>query len=105
MNIKTLRAAISSGKELKSNRVYVRISDTGRDTNGNKIAHYLARVYVAGESWIELATSGRRRRQVGFQTGRHEAAETALEKLGYSLAFQGINANGDAVYVVTNLET
>lgn len=104
MNIQTLRAAISSGIVLESNCVYVRISRTGRDTNGNKIAHYSAKVYRTGQGWIELATSGKRRRQVGFQTGRHEAAETALEKLGYSLAFQGVNANGDAVYNLANLE-
>lgn len=99
MNIQTLR-----GMVLESNCVYVRISNPGRDINGNKIAHYTARVYVSVGSWIELAASGKRRRQVGFQTGRHEAAEVALEKLGYSLAFQGVNANGDAVYVITNLE-
>lgn len=103
MNIAALRAAISGGMKLESNRVYVRVHNVGRDTNGNKIAHYSAKIYRMGQGWIELAASGKRRPQVGFQTGRHEAAEVALEKLGYSLEFHDW-LNGDVVYVITNLE-
>lgn len=105
MNIEALRAMLRQGVQLERPRVYVSMCNTGRDVNGNRIAHYSAKVYRVGAGWIELCASGRRRPQVGYQgSGRHDAAEVALARLGYALEFvPRPGPEGEAVYDITNL--
>ena len=105
MHIDRLKAAIARGGELEpAGRVFVSISRTGRDVNGNKIAHFSARIYLKDAGYVEVCACGKRRPQAGFLgNGRHEAAEVALEKLGYKLTFKLKNVLGEAVYSIDNL--
>ena len=106
MHIDQLKAALARGVELEpAGRVFVSISRTGSGTNGNKIAHFSARIHPKDAGFVEVCASGKRRPQVGFLgNGRHEAAEAELEKLGYQLTFKLCNVMGEAVYSIDNLE-
>lgn len=105
MRIEQIKAALARGVELEpAGRIFVSTSRAGRDVNGNRIAHFSARIYPKDAGFVEVCASGKRRPQVGFSgNGRHEGAEVALEKLGYKLTFKMTNVLGEAVYSIDNL--
>jgi len=81
--------------------VTVRAYNYGRDTNGNKIAAYVATVQLKSGAALTVASSGVRRLQVGYQTGQHERALVELDKGGYELELLDV-VEGVARYAIAN---